>query len=71
MPRMARGTGTSLGGGVEMSPARKSRAAAKRRREEKRWARKSGPVVSRQVDPEQLQPGRSIYSDSPPSPPSA
>jgi hypothetical protein len=61
----ARGTGASLGGNVEMSPERKSRAAAKRRREEKRWARKSGPVTTRFVDPATLERGKSL----PPSPP--
>jgi hypothetical protein len=39
-----------------MSPDRKKRAEAKRRREEKRWARKSGPVTVRFVDPATLRP---------------
>lgn len=37
-------------GGLEKSPARRKRDAAKRRRQEERWAAKSGPVVS-YIDP--------------------
>jgi hypothetical protein len=47
--------GTSLGGGLEKSPARRKREAARRRREEKRWARKSGPVTSRQMTAEERE----------------
>lgn len=43
-------TGTNTGS-VEMSPARARRRAAARRREEKRWAKKSGPVTVRFVCP--------------------
>ena len=50
---------------TELSPESRRRQANKRAREEKRWAKKSGPVVARQVDPEQLQRGRSIYARSP------
>jgi hypothetical protein len=37
-------------GGLEKSPARRKREAAKRKREEQRWAAKSGPVTS-YIDP--------------------
>lgn len=37
---------------VEYSPARKKRMDAARRRQEKRWAAKAGPVIVRQKDPE-------------------
>jgi hypothetical protein len=46
---------------TELSPERRRRQANKRAREEKRWAKRSGPVVARQVDPTQLQRGQSIY----------
>ena len=49
-------TGASLGG-VESSPERRSRQAAKRKREEKRWAKRSGPVTVRFVDPQTLRSG--------------
>jgi hypothetical protein len=49
-------TGSSLGG-AETSPERRKRDAAKRRREEKRWAKRSGPVTVRFVDPEDLKRG--------------
>jgi hypothetical protein len=39
-----------------MSPERRKRAAAKRKREEKRWAARSGPVTVRFVDPATLRP---------------
>ncbi len=58
-------TGASLGGGVETSPDRRKRQAAKRRREEKRWAKLSGPVTVRFVDPATLRPA----SDDPPNVP--
>lgn len=35
--------------GYEMSPAKKKRDAAMRRRQEERWASKSGPVVVRSL----------------------
>jgi hypothetical protein len=47
-------TGTSLGG-IDKSPKRRKRDEAKRRHEEKRWAAKSGPVVS-YVDPSRITP---------------
>jgi len=56
-------TGASLGGGTELSPERRRRAAAKRVREEKRWAKKSGPVKTRTVDPATLRRGVSVYDD--------
>jgi len=46
--------GASLGG-IEMSPERRRRQAAKRKREEKRWAKKCGPVTVRFVDPATLK----------------
>jgi hypothetical protein len=46
-------TGTSLGG-FDESPKRRKRDAAKRRREEKRWAAKSGPVAS-YIDPSRIR----------------
>ncbi|MBE0417988.1 MAG: hypothetical protein IBX63_09515 [Coriobacteriia bacterium] len=43
--------GTSLGGGLEYSPERRKRDAARRRRQEAAWAAKSGPVrVVKPVD---------------------
>jgi hypothetical protein len=48
-------TGASLGG-IESSPQRRARQAAKRKREEKRWAKRSGPVTVRFVDPATLKP---------------
>lgn len=57
-------TGASLGGGVESSPERQKRQAAKRRREEKRWAKRSGPVTVRFVDPATLR--SSAGSSNPP-----
>lgn len=36
--------------GIEKSPARLKRDAARRRREEQEWAARSGPVEVRQVD---------------------
>jgi hypothetical protein len=53
-------TGSSLGGGVETSPERRKRQADKRRREEKRWAKRSGPVTVRHVDPATLRPGERL-----------
>ncbi|HWH33505.1 MAG TPA: hypothetical protein VNU01_12615 [Egibacteraceae bacterium] len=44
----AQGTSTS---GVEKSPARRARDAARRRRQEQSWAAKAGPVEVRRVDP--------------------
>jgi hypothetical protein len=41
-------------GAVEKSPARRNREAAKRRRQEQRWASKSGPVTVRRIDEPQL-----------------
>jgi hypothetical protein len=46
--------GASMGG-LEKSPARRKREAVRRRREEARWAAKSGPVVS-YVDPSRVRP---------------
>jgi hypothetical protein len=37
-------------GGLEVSPERQKREAKKRRRQEKRWAEKSGPVTIH-IDP--------------------
>jgi hypothetical protein len=42
-------------GGLEISPQRRKREAAKRRREEKRWAAKSGTVTS-YIDPSRIPP---------------
>jgi hypothetical protein len=41
--------GTSLGG-TESSPERRKRDAAKRKRQDDRWAKRSGPVVTRRLD---------------------
>jgi hypothetical protein len=59
------GTGGSLGGRIEQSPERARRQAAKRQREEKRWAKRSGPVTVRFVDPAELRRGQ---GPPPPSP---
>ena len=56
-------SGASLGGRTEMSPERKKRAAAKRKREEKRWAKRSGPVTVRFVDPATLKPPAAAGDD--------
>ena len=37
-------------GGIEKSPARRKREAAKRKRQEDRWAARSGPVEVRRVE---------------------
>ena len=37
-------------GGVERSPDRRRREAQRRKRQEARWAKKSGPVVARTAD---------------------
>ncbi len=42
-------TGTSLGG-MEFSPDRRKRNAARRKRQEQRWAKRSGPVVTKRLD---------------------
>jgi hypothetical protein len=44
-------TGTTTGG-RETAPWRKTRDAEARKRQEKRWAKKSGPVTTRFVCPE-------------------
>ena len=41
--------GTSMGG-VERSPDRRRREAQRRKRQDARWAKKSGPVVTRAAD---------------------
>jgi len=46
--------GASMGG-LETSPQRRKRDAAKRRRQEKRWAARSGPVVS-YIDESRIRP---------------
>jgi hypothetical protein len=48
-------TGSSLGGRTETSPKRRRRQRQRRKREEARWARKSGPVEVRFVDPEEVK----------------
>ncbi len=40
--------GTSLGG-MEFSPDRKKRNAARRERQEERWVKRSGPVVVKRI----------------------
>lgn len=42
-------------GTVLWSPAKKSRAAKRRREQEKAWAARSGPVTVRYVDPSSLR----------------
>ncbi len=49
--------------GMEKSPARKLREAASRRRQDKRWAAKSGEVLTRYVCP--LCAGAHARSDCP------
>lgn len=49
--------------GMEKSPARKKREAAGRRRQDKRWAAKSGEVLTRFVCP--LCGGADARSDCP------
>jgi hypothetical protein len=57
-------TGTSMGG-LEVSPDRARRAARRRRRQEKAWARKCGPVTVR-FDPSVMRkPPEQIASDAP------
>lgn len=46
------GTGTSLGGRIEMSKRRKAAAQRARRREEARWAALAGPVTVRRIEDE-------------------
>lgn len=54
--------GTSLGG-TESSPDRKKRNAARRKRQEQSWAKRSGPVVTKRlVDGE---PGQSQADGEP------
>lgn len=48
--------------GMESSPRRQSNAAKFRRRQEKRWAKKSGPVTVRFVDPATLRPAGNAES---------
>lgn len=50
--------------GMERSPKSQKRAADFRKRQEKRWAKKSGPVTVRFVDPATLRPATA----PPPSP---
>lgn len=45
--RGKQGTRTSV---VEKSPARRKREADRKRRQEERWARKSGAVVERSIE---------------------
>jgi hypothetical protein len=53
MVKRARGRkfGTSMGA-IELSPKKKKRLAKKRKREEERWASRSGPAVSKRIDHE-------------------
>lgn len=53
-------TGASLGGRLKLTPERARRAAAKRRREEKQWAKKSGRVTRRFVDPATLKRHKAV-----------
>ena len=39
-------------GAIELSPKKKKRLAKKRKREEERWASRSGPAVSKRIDHE-------------------
>lgn len=41
-------------GYVKMSPKAQKRAREFRKRQEKRWAKKSGPVTVRQMTPEEI-----------------
>jgi hypothetical protein len=54
MGKSKRGVGVSMGG-IEVSPERARRAAQRRRAQERRWARKSGPVTVR-FDPSVIRP---------------
>ena len=44
--------GVSMGG-LESSPKRRKRDRAKRKREEERWAAKSGPVIVTRIEDEE------------------
>jgi hypothetical protein len=46
--------GKGLTMGIDESPKRKQRKADARKREEKKWANKSGPVTHTWVDPREL-----------------
>jgi hypothetical protein len=47
--------GVSTSGWVETSPAKKRAKQRARKRQEKAWARRSGPVEVRFVDPDELR----------------
>lgn len=47
-------TGTSTGG-IEMSNRARTRAAKRRRAQEREWVSKNGPVILRQATPEELE----------------
>jgi hypothetical protein len=47
--------GVSMGG-LDSSPARRKRDRKERKREEERWAAKSGPVVVKRVEDEPPAP---------------
>jgi len=50
--------GVSMGG-LETSPKRRKRDREKRKRQEERWAAKSGPVIVKRIEDEQpARPGR-------------
>lgn len=50
------GIGTSMGG-LEFSPERKKRNAERRKRQEKRWASRSGEVKVSHAEPEKPPTG--------------
>ena len=55
-------TGTSLGG-TEFSPDRKKRNAERRKRQEKRWASRSGEVRVIKMEPENTQQLDDVQDD--------
>lgn len=50
---------------VEYSPTRKEQKKKAKEREEKRWAAKSGPVVTRRVDPASVKRGEKVELSAP------
>lgn len=61
MPKQGH-VGTSLGG-MEFSPDRKKQDAARRKRQEKRWASKSGEVRVSRIEPP-VQPDESSSDET-------
>ncbi len=49
---LRQGGGNGSMGAIEISPARRKRLAARRKKQEARWAAKSGPVTVRNIKDE-------------------